>query len=120
MDDKQIETRFNSIEGQLREIFNAVSTPTEKMNLMQLRVASYRKINTAVEMIDKVLEMIETEFVTEVDPNDVSPSVIFLNQQQEDQHNGELSDILVAIREIRWVLISPPLDYQNEAVAIPS
>lgn len=112
------EDRLDRIEAQLREIYDSVHEPVQKMNLMQLRVASYRKINSAVEQIDRVLEMIETEFVTDVSPKDLSPSVIFLNQQQEDQHNGELQDILAAIREIRWTLISPPENYQNEPVAV--
>lgn len=120
MDIDQVEIRINNIERHLREIFKCVNEPTEKMNLMQLRVASYRKINTAVELIDKALEMIETEFVTETDPTDLSPSVIFLNQQQEDQHNEELNDILTAFREIRWILISPPENYQNDSVAVSS
>ena len=118
MDMDQIEIRINNMERHLREISKSVNTPTEKMNLMQLRIASYRKINTAIELIDKVLEMIETEFVTEIDPNDTSSSIIFLNKQQEDQHNGELDDILTAIREIRWILISPPENYQNDSVAV--
>ena len=113
-DINEIEAKLNGMEEQLREILNIVHEPVEKMNLMQLRVGAYRKINTAVERIDRVLEMIETEFVTDVVPQDNSPSVIFLNQQQEDQHNGELHDILKVIREIRWILISHPENYQNE------
>ena len=114
----EIEVKLNGMEDQLREILNVVQEPIEKMNLMQLRVSAYRKINTAVERIDRILEMIETEFVTDVVPKDTSPSIIFLNQQQEDQHNGELQDILDAIREIRWILISQPENYQNEPVAV--
>jgi hypothetical protein len=117
-DQNNVENRLEVLETQLREILNIVKEPTKDLNLMQLRVAAYRKINSAVEQIDRVLEMIETEFVTDIDPKDLSPSVIFLNQQQEDQHNGDLRDILTAIREIRWTLISPPENYQNEPVAV--
>lgn len=108
-----IDARLSGIEGRLREIFELVNEPTEKMNLMQLRVAAYRKINAAVEMIDKVLEVIETEFITEAPSVDDLPSVVFLNKQQEETHNDELHFLASQLREIRWLLVSPPKDYQN-------
>jgi hypothetical protein len=116
--ESQVNARLTGIESQLREIFTAVSSPTEEMNLMQLRVAAYKKINSAVEYIDRILEMIETEFVTEADSPDDIPSVVFLNRQQEEQHNGELHEIASQLREIRWLLVSPPENYQNESKEI--
>jgi hypothetical protein len=83
------------------------------MNLMQLRVAAYRKIKSAVEYIDRLLEVIETEFITEAETSDDLPSLIFLNKQQEEGHNNELKDIANELREIRWLLVSPPENYQN-------
>jgi citrate synthase len=109
---KDVNTRLTGIEAQLREIFTAVNNPIEEMNLMQLRVAAYRKIKSAVEYIDRVLEMIDTEFITEADMDDV-PSVVFLNKQQEEQHNAELHEVASQLREIRWLLVSPPENYQH-------
>ncbi len=111
--DCQFDARLTGIESQLREIFKLVNQPTEKMSLMQLRVAAYRKIKSAVEYIDRLLEVIETEYVTEAETEDNSPSVIFLNKQQEEGHNDELKDIVNQLREIRWLLVSPPENYQN-------
>jgi hypothetical protein len=96
--DCRIDARLTSIESQVREIFNLVNEPTEKMNLMQLRVAAYRKIKSAVEYIDRLLEVIETEFITEAESSDDLPSLIFLNKQQEEGHNNELKDIANELR----------------------
>ena len=105
--------KIEAMDSKLREIFKIVNAPIEKMNLMQLRVAAYRKINTAVEQIDRLLEIIETEFIT-LDEEDLPPSVIFLNKQQEEERNDELREICEALREIRWSLISYPENYQDD------
>lgn len=110
---KSVNARLTGIEDQLREIFNTVKEPTQDMNLMQLRVAAYRKIKSAVEYLDRVLEMIDTEFITEAESVDDIPSVVFLNKQQEEQHNAELHEVASQLREIRWLLISPPENYQD-------
>lgn len=110
----QLDARLTGIEDQLREIFTAVNNPIEEMNLMQLRVAAYRKIKSAVEYIDRVLEMIDTEFITEAESVDDMPSVVFLNKQQEEQHNAEFHEVASQLREIRWLLVSPPENYQHD------
>lgn len=112
--DADLMQKIEEMDAQLREIFKMVNTPVEKMNLMQLRVAAYRKINTAVEQVDRLLEIIETEFITIDDEEDLYPSVIFLNKQQEEERNDELREICVVLREIRWTLISHPENYQND------
>lgn len=109
--------RLDAMELQLREIFVFIKEPTEEMNLMQLRVAAYRKINSAVEFIDRLLEVIETQFET-IEEDD-TPSLIFLNKHQEEQHNFDLREICEGLREIRWLLIAPPENYQNESSNLP-
>lgn len=109
----QDNNRLFGIETQLREILTHIKSPPEQLNLMQLRVAAYKKIRLATEHIDRVLEMIETEFITEAPTVDELPSLIFLNKQQEEEHNSELKEIADQLREIRWLLISPPENYQK-------
>lgn len=111
--ESRIEQRLTGMEDQLREIFKLVNEPVEKMSLMQLRVSAYRKIRSAHEKVERLLEIIETEFITESESPGDSASLIFLNKQQEEQHNGDLHEIAEVLREIRWILISPPENYQN-------
>lgn len=104
--------KIDALETQLREIFTIVNSPVEKMNYMQLRVSAYRKIGLAVELIDKLLERIETEYIT-IDEEEARQAVVFLNRQQEEGHNDELREICDTIRDIRMLLISYPENYQN-------
>lgn len=116
MNEENITNRLDKIELALREISDLQKQPHEQLNLMQLRVAAYRKIKSSVALIDRLLEIVETEFITEapsISDEEYSAQVIFLNKQQEEQHNQELHEVVDILREIRWILTSPPENYQN-------
>jgi len=104
---KKVTDRLDRMEDQLREIFDRINRPSEQMTLMQVRVAAYKKIKFAVEQIDRLLETVETEFVT-LEEEVSSGNIVFLNKQQEQEHNEELNHIVEQLREIRWTLISSP------------
>lgn len=115
--DELILSRIDSMETQLREIFTILKQPEQKFNLMVLRVAAYRKINSTVAMIDRLLEIIETQYETIED--EVDPSIIFLNKHQEEQHNSDFREICDELREIRGFLTAPPENYQDVSESLP-
>jgi hypothetical protein len=115
--DELILNRMNGMEDQLREISDLLKQPEQKFNLMVLRVDAYRKINSAVAMIDRLLEIIETQYET-IDQEETS-SLIFLNKHQEEQHNSDFQDVCYELREIRGFLTAPPENYQDVSENLP-
>lgn len=114
MNNDVIVEKLDNIEKQLREIFSSVKSPTKQFNLMQHRVSAYRKIEEAVVVVDRLLEMIETEMIN-IEEEDELPKVISINRYQVQEHNEDLNHILELVREIRYILLAPPIDYQQPA-----
>ena len=115
--DELILKKTEDMEDQLREILDILKQPEQKINLMVLRVAAYRKINSTVAMIDRLLEIIETQYET-IEEEDTS-SLIFLNKHQEEQHNSDFQEVCYELREIRGFLLAPPENYQDVSEKLP-